>query len=85
MKQFLTLKTDARNVINLFPELLSNQSKDVVEEPNFKLTEKEKETGLLALVEYLTEVSETRSGIDKMSSGKNVFPYTLCYALTLCR
>lgn len=57
MKQFLTLGTDPRNVINLFPELLINQTKDTSEEINLKLTEKELEIGLLALVEYLTEVS----------------------------
>lgn len=55
MQQFLTLETDPYNVIELFPELLSSQSRDSVE-PSSKLTEKEMETSLLALVEYLTEV-----------------------------
>lgn len=66
MKQFLTLGTDPRNVINLFPELLSNQTKDIAEEPNFKLNEKEMETGLLALVEYLTEVCFLCKKINKI-------------------
>lgn len=55
MKQFLTLKTDPYNVIKLFPELLPSTARDPAE-PNSKLTEKEMETALLALVEYLTEV-----------------------------
>lgn len=55
MKQFLTLKTDPYNVIKLFPELLPSTARDP-SEPNSKLTEKEMETALMALVEYLTEV-----------------------------
>lgn len=55
MKQFLTLKTDPYSVIKLFPELLPSQSKNSVEQSS-NLNDKEMETGLLALVEYLTEV-----------------------------
>ncbi|KAK6634046.1 hypothetical protein RUM43_001658 [Polyplax serrata] len=84
MKQFLTLKTDARNVINLFPELLSNQSKDVVEEPNFKLTEKEKETGLLALVEYLTEVRHGLMNTKEPKKGENALLSVIDTTLLKC-
>lgn len=57
MKEFLKLGTDPYDVIRLFPDLLpqQNTSADYPEPPK-DLTEKELETGLLALIDYLTEM-----------------------------
>ncbi|KAF5302308.1 hypothetical protein FQA39_LY10347 [Lamprigera yunnana] len=57
MDEFLKLDTDPYDVIRLFPDLLPQQpgateTSDVPE----KLSERELEDGLLALIEYLTEV-----------------------------
>ncbi|KAK4886156.1 hypothetical protein RN001_002427 [Aquatica leii] len=57
MKEFLKLDTDPYDVIRLFPDLLPQQPGG--HEPlevSEKLTERELEDGLLALIEYLTEV-----------------------------
>lgn len=53
MKEFLKLGTDPYDVIRLFPDLLP-QSEAVETTDNIK--DKDLEVGLLALIEYLTEV-----------------------------
>lgn len=59
MQQFLKLGTDPYDVIRLFPDLLPQQqqqnSNDLIETAR-DLTDKELETGLLALIDYLTEM-----------------------------
>ncbi|KAK5643487.1 hypothetical protein RI129_007332 [Pyrocoelia pectoralis] len=57
MKEFLKLDTDPYDVIRLFPDLLPQQAGvPEMQEVSEKLTERELEDGLLALIEYLTEV-----------------------------
>ena len=57
MKEFLKLETDPYDVIRLFPDLLPQQTAATdYPEPPKDLTEKELETGLLALIDYLTEM-----------------------------
>lgn len=60
MEQFLKLGTDPYEVIRLFPDLVSQPSNvnDLNEpEPNLpKLQDRELENGLLALINFLTEV-----------------------------
>lgn len=57
MKEFLKLDTDPYDVIRLFPDLLPPQS-NLNESPESSsgLSDRELEEGLLALIEYLTEV-----------------------------
>lgn len=86
MKEFLKLDTDPYDVIRLFPDLLPQQSNvpDQQETSTAEgLTERELEDGLLALIEYLTEVrlklqAETQATVnatgnlnDKPSSNKS--------------
>jgi hypothetical protein len=72
MKEFLKLETDPYDVIRLFPDLLPQQTVAAdYPEPPRDLTEKELETGLLALIDYLTEMrhrlqSETQVMIQDM-------------------
>lgn len=60
MEQFLKLGTDPYEVIRLFPDLVSQPSN--VNEPNEpepnlpQLQDRDLESGLLALIDYLTEV-----------------------------
>lgn len=60
MEQFLKLGTDPYEVIRLFPDLVSQPSN--VNEPNEpepnlpKLQDRDLESGLLALIDFLTEV-----------------------------
>ena len=60
MEQFSKLGTDPYEVIRLFPDLVSQTSN--VNEPNepdpnlLKLHDRDLENGLLALIDYLTEV-----------------------------
>ncbi|XP_067011579.1 vam6/Vps39-like protein [Anabrus simplex] len=57
MKEFLKLEIDPYEVIRLFPDLLPQQSRnsqDIDSRP--KLQDRELENGLLALIEFLTEV-----------------------------
>lgn len=58
MQQFLTLGTDPYDVIRLFPDLLPQQQQNTNDpfEGARDLTDKELETGLLALIDYLTEM-----------------------------
>ncbi|XP_021925898.1 vam6/Vps39-like protein isoform X1 [Zootermopsis nevadensis] len=57
MKEFLNLGTDPYEVIRLFPELLPQQSRGHQElEQRPKLQDRDLENGLLALIEFLTEV-----------------------------
>lgn len=57
MKEFLKLETDPYDVIRLFPDLLPQHSGSNDYPESVKdLTEKELETGLLALIDYLTEM-----------------------------
>ncbi|KAF2900283.1 hypothetical protein ILUMI_05905 [Ignelater luminosus] len=86
MKEFIKLDTDPYDVIRLFPDLLPQQSNatDQQEASTAEgLTERELEDGLLALIEYLTEVrlklqTETQATVnasgnlnDKPSSNKS--------------
>jgi tetratricopeptide (TPR) repeat protein len=70
MKEFLKLETDPYDVIRLFPDLLPQQTVAAdYPEPPRDLTEKELETGLLALIDYLTEMrhrlqSETQANVN---------------------
>ena len=60
MEQFLMIGTDPYEVIRLFPDLISQPSN--ANEPNepeissMKLQDRDLESGLLALINYLTEV-----------------------------
>lgn len=60
MEQFLKLGTDPYEVIRLFPDLVSPPSN--ANEPNepetalIKLQDRDLESGLLALIDYLTEI-----------------------------
>ncbi|XP_031786961.1 vam6/Vps39-like protein [Nasonia vitripennis] len=60
MQQFLKLGTDPYEVIRLFPDLVSqpsNANEPNEPEPNLpKLQDRDLESGLLALIDYLTEV-----------------------------
>lgn len=60
MGQFLKLGTDPYEVIRLFPDLVSqpsNANEPNEPEPNLpKLQDRDLESGLLALIDYLTEV-----------------------------
>lgn len=57
MKEFLKLGTDPYDVIRLFPDLLPQQATgSEPQETTGDLTERELEAGLLALIEYLTEI-----------------------------
>lgn len=57
MKEFLKLGTDPYDVIRLFPDLLPQQtSGSEPHETTGDLSERELEAGLLALIEYLTEI-----------------------------
>ncbi|XP_058809181.1 vam6/Vps39-like protein [Phymastichus coffea] len=60
MEQFLKLGTDPYEVIRLFPDLVSrpsNENEPNEPEPNLpKLQDRDLESGLLALIDYLTEV-----------------------------
>ncbi|KAF7284851.1 vacuolar protein sorting 39 [Rhynchophorus ferrugineus] len=56
MKEFLKLKTDAYDVIRLFPDLLPQGQQDEFPETNTDLTDKELEESRLALIDYLTEM-----------------------------
>ncbi|XP_058451128.1 vam6/Vps39-like protein [Malaya genurostris] len=82
MKEFAKLNTDPIDVIRLFPDLLPDSGKNKLssysKKPAPVLDEKDIENGILALIDYLTEVryslrqeliSKTES---KLSSGKNI-------------
>ncbi|KAL3283596.1 hypothetical protein HHI36_006734 [Cryptolaemus montrouzieri] len=56
MKEFQMLKTDPYDVIRLFPELLPQQSGENVPQTGQALVGKDLETGLLALIDYLTDI-----------------------------
>lgn len=56
MNEFLTLGTDAYDVIRLFPDLLPQQQGSEVPETVRDMTEKELEDSRLALIDYLTEM-----------------------------
>lgn len=59
MKEFLKLDTDPYDVIRLFPNLLPQQARDTAsstDKNTMKLEDRDLESGLLALIEYLTEV-----------------------------
>lgn len=58
MQQFLKLGTDPYEVIRLFPDMVSsNENRSNEAEPNLpKLQDRDLESGLLALIDYLTEV-----------------------------
>ena len=57
MKEFLNLKTDPYDVIRLFPDLLPQTSTNQeVLESSEHLTDKEREDGIQALIEYLMEI-----------------------------
>lgn len=72
MKEFLKLETDPYDVIRLFPDLLPQQnvSADYPEPPK-DLTEIELETGLLALIDYLTEMRH------RLQSESQVFTFVV--------
>ncbi|XP_055613436.1 vam6/Vps39-like protein [Uranotaenia lowii] len=82
MKEFSKLNTDPIDVIRLFPDLLPDSGKNKLSSYSKKtapeLDEKDLENGILALIDYLTEiryslrqdlVNKTDS---KVSSGKNI-------------
>lgn len=56
MKEFLILKTDPYDVIRLFPDLLPQSSPSTGQESHENLTDAEKENGIQALIDYLTEI-----------------------------
>lgn len=56
MKEFCKLKTDPYNVIRLFPELLPQQANESQNSLIPSLEGKDLETGLLALIDYLTDI-----------------------------
>lgn len=57
MKEFLKLKTDPYDIIRLFPDLLPQTSTiQEVLESSENLTDKEREDGIQALIEYLMEI-----------------------------
>lgn len=56
MKEFLILKTDPYDVIRLFPDLLPQSSPPTSQESHENLTDSEKENGIQALIDYLTEI-----------------------------
>lgn len=78
MEQFLKLGTDPYEVIRLFPDLVSQPSNP--SEPNeseaalIKLQDRDLESGLLALIDYLTEIRykliNESQGKDKDSKDK---------------
>ncbi|PSN56238.1 Vam6/Vps39-like protein [Blattella germanica] len=66
MKEFLKLGTDPYEVIRLFPELLPQQSVGQEgAEQREKLQDRDLENGLLALIEFLTEVRHKLMGDSK--------------------
>ncbi|KAI4463649.1 cnh domain containing [Holotrichia oblita] len=56
MKEFLILKTDPYDVIRLFPDLLPQSTPATNQESHENLTDTEKENGIQALIDYLTEI-----------------------------
>lgn len=56
MKEFLILKTDPYDVIRLFPDLLPQSTPAATQESHENLTDTEKENGIQALIDYLTEI-----------------------------
>jgi len=69
MKEFLNLGTDPYEVIRLFPELLPQQSRGSQElEQRPKLQDRDLENGLLALIEFLTEVRHKLMGDSKVNT-----------------
>lgn len=67
MKEFLKLGTDPYDVIRLFPDLLPQSEATAETAENLK--DKDLEVGLLALIEYLTEVrhklqAETQANVN---------------------
>ncbi|XP_054260195.1 vam6/Vps39-like protein [Macrosteles quadrilineatus] len=71
MKEFLKLDTDPYDVIRLFPMLLPQQARDEPkssDKSSVKLDDMDLENGLLALIQYLTEVR--RKILDKKSAEK---------------
>lgn len=82
MKEFSKLKTDPIDVIRLFPDLLPDSGKNKLssysKKPAPVLDEKDIEIGLLALIDYLTEIRYSlrqdliSKNDSKLSSGKNI-------------
>nr|XP_018917958.1 PREDICTED: vam6/Vps39-like protein [Bemisia tabaci] len=68
MQEFLKLGTDPYDVIRLFPNLLPQQVQDqdlsTSQTPDLELNDKHLENGLLALIEYLTEVRWKLAGTE---------------------
>ncbi|KAK3931419.1 Vam6/Vps39-like protein [Frankliniella fusca] len=56
MEQFFKLETDPTDVVKLFPNLLPSQARTPLPEAVVKLDDMDLESGLLALIEYLTHV-----------------------------
>ncbi|XP_055540397.1 vam6/Vps39-like protein [Wyeomyia smithii] len=82
MKEFSKLSTDPIDVIRLFPDLLPENGKNKLSSYSKKpapiLDEKDIENGLLALIDYLTEVRYSlrqdlvNKSESKLSAGKNI-------------
>lgn len=67
MEQFLKLDCDPYEVIKLFPNLLPPQARQKIQvDPAMKLMDLDLESGLLALIEYLTKVRlDKKSELEK--------------------
>lgn len=82
MKEFAKLNTDPIDVIRLFPDLLPDSGKNKLssysKKPAPVLDEKDIENGLLALIDYLTEIRYSlrqdliNKADSKLSAGKNI-------------
>ncbi|XP_046383475.1 vam6/Vps39-like protein [Ischnura elegans] len=68
MNEFLKLGTDPCEVIRLFPDLMPQLTGSQVNKAPVKLEEEDLEDGLLALIEYLTEV-RNKLRVDIQPSG----------------
>lgn len=74
MKEFAQLETDPRDIIRLFPSISSTSmiKPSTTPQPlsvaNLKLEDRDLENGLLALIDYLTDV---RYNLNTMPDGKS--------------
>lgn len=93
MEEFLKLKTDPCEVIRLFPDLLpqdtsKSQPNEVAPVKNLpKLVDKDLENGLLALIDYLTDIRHQIKKDMKPDKvyGKNTLPLLSIIDTTLLK
>lgn len=95
MKEFSKLKTDPCEVIRLFPDLLPQDSykknkENDVPTSSKQFTERDLENGLLALIEFLTEVrfnikKDLQNAVVTMPYGKDVNPLLSIIDTTLLK